>query len=177
MSSKITAFLVARSHKRYSGPYRAFATVLGAALFIAGWPALVWLSGKILPGGLIPSPYHGGLAGLNFLIGIPWMLWAVAWQLWKGKGTPVPVVPTKHFLKNGPYRYVRNPMMLGHFLYTLGWAFLFNALGGYLFAALLITGLVLEIKLIEEKELERRFGGPYRAYKQDTPFILPRIKR
>ena len=53
------------------------------------------------------------LSALLFIVGIPWVVWAVLWQLWKGKGTPVPAVPTKNFLQSGPYHYCRNPMMLG----------------------------------------------------------------
>jgi protein-S-isoprenylcysteine O-methyltransferase Ste14 len=33
--------------------------------------------------------------------------------------------------------------------------------------------LILYLKLIEEKELEMRFGQEYLEYKKNTPFILP----
>jgi len=33
--------------------------------------------------------------------------------------------------------------------------------------------LIAYIKLIEEKELELRFGQEYLDYKNDTPFIIP----
>jgi protein-S-isoprenylcysteine O-methyltransferase Ste14 len=33
--------------------------------------------------------------------------------------------------------------------------------------------LIAYIKLIEEKELELRFGKEYLDYKKDTPFIIP----
>ena len=36
--------------------------------------------------------------------------------------------------------------------------------------------LVLEIKFIEEKELEQRFGDVYRAYKKKTPFFIPKFR-
>jgi len=31
------------------------------------------------------------------------------------------------------------------------------------------------IKLVEEKELEARFGEEYREYKRKTPFLIPKI--
>jgi protein-S-isoprenylcysteine O-methyltransferase Ste14 len=34
--------------------------------------------------------------------------------------------------------------------------------------------LVIEVKLDEEPELERRFGGPYREYKARVPMFVPR---
>ena len=38
------------------------------------------------------------------------------------------------------------------------------------------TILLLYVKFIEEKELEARFGVEYKAYKRETPFILPRLR-
>ncbi len=111
------------------------------------------------------------------MAGIPWVIWAVSWQLWKGKGTPVPLIPTKNFLQSGPYRYCRNPMMLGFFLYLSGWAALFNRAGSWIAAAVLVALLILEIKRIEEKELEERFGDAYREYKKETPFFFPKLLR
>jgi protein-S-isoprenylcysteine O-methyltransferase Ste14 len=152
------------------------AAALGATLFIAGWPALVWIAGFGGQEAVFPE-LAAVLLGASFLAaGIPWVAWAVFWQLTKGKGTPVPVVPTKEFLPSGPYRYCRNPMMLGFFLYLAGWAALFNRTGSWVAAALLMVLLVLEIKLIEEKELEQRFGDIYREYKKKTPFFIPKFR-
>ena len=120
MFNKLIGYLVARAGREYSAGYRAVATVLGATLFIAGWPALAWVIGLGGQGDVFPSSSAGLLSALFFVAGIPWVGWAVFWQLFKGKGTPVPVVPTKEFLPTGPYRYCRNPMMLGFFLYFRG---------------------------------------------------------
>jgi hypothetical protein len=37
--------------------------------------------------------------------------------------------------------------------------------------------LLLYVKLLEEKELEARFGEEYVEYKRKTPFLLPRLRR
>lgn len=173
---KVIEFLVSRAEKQYSPAARAVATALGGAFFIAGWPALIFWAGKLLGGtaGLLPCGWSRALAVFCFVFGVPWMGWAVFWQLSRGKGTPVPVVPTKNFLPTGPYRYVRNPMILGFLFYLLGWAFLFNQAGTFVCGALIALFFILEIKLIEEKELERRFGDAYREYRKKTPFFLPR---
>jgi protein-S-isoprenylcysteine O-methyltransferase Ste14 len=169
-------YLVARAGREYSAGYQAVATALGATLFLVGWPALIWVFGLGIDEPFFPSLAAGLLSALFFVTGIPWVIWAVLWQLWKGKGTPVPMVPTKEFLPSGPYKYCRNPMMLGFFLYLSGWAALFNRIGSWTAAAILIGVLLLEIKLIEEKELEERFGGAYREYKKRTPFFVPRFR-
>ena len=156
---------------------RILTTLAGATFFVAGWPALVFLSGKFFyKTSLLNHQASVAASIVCFILGVPWMLSAVFWQLVRGKGTPVPVVPPKEFLQNGPYRYVRNPMILGFFLYVLGWAFLFNKIGSFLAAAVIIVLLLAEIKIIEEAELERRFGNAYREYKNQTPFIFPKLR-
>ena len=170
-------FLVARAGKEYSVGYRAVATLLGASLFLAGWPALVWVCGLWGNNAVFQDEASIILSALLFIVGIPWVVWAVLWQLWKGKGTPVPAVPTKNFLQSGPYHYCRNPMMLGFFLYLSGWAAVFNRTGSWIAVVVLVILLILEIKFIEEKELQERFGDAYREYKKETPFFLPKLKR
>ncbi|MFH1800947.1 MAG: isoprenylcysteine carboxylmethyltransferase family protein [Candidatus Omnitrophota bacterium] len=176
MFNKLIQYLVARAGKEYSAGYRAVAAALGATLFLAGWPALVWVFGLGEKEAVFPPPAPVFLSALFFVAGIPWVGWAVLWQLWKGKGTPVPIVPTQEFLPSGPYRYCRNPMMLGFFLYLAGWTSLFNRAGSWAAALVLMVLLVLEIKFIEEKELEQRFGDVYRAYKKKTPFFIPKFR-
>jgi protein-S-isoprenylcysteine O-methyltransferase Ste14 len=176
MFNNLIKFLVARAGKEYSVAYRAVAAALGATLFIAGWPALVWVFGRGGNEAVFPDLAAVLLSALFFVTGIPWVGWAVFWQLSKGKGTPVPMVPTKEFLSTGPYRYCRNPMMLGFFLFLSGWAALFNRTGSWSAAAILMVFLVLEIKLIEEKELAERFGEAYREYKKRTPFVIPKFR-
>lgn len=112
----IVEFLVRMSKKEHSVPERTLATLLGATLFLAGIPALVFWIGRVSMSQPISPVLPAHLvSGICFVLGLPWLAWAIFWQLIKGKGTPVPVVPTKHFLQDGPYRFVRNPMMLGFF--------------------------------------------------------------
>jgi len=170
-------FLVRQSAKEHSVLVRTITTLIGAALFVAGIPALVFWSGKFLYKTSILNHQVSYVVSIFcFILAFPWALSAVFWQLVHGKGTPVPIVPTKHFLRNGPYRYVRNPMMLGFFLYLLGWAFLCNKGGAFLATAVVIVLLLIEIKVIEEPELEKRFGDAYREYKKEIPFIFPKLR-
>ncbi|HNX68810.1 MAG TPA: isoprenylcysteine carboxylmethyltransferase family protein [Candidatus Omnitrophota bacterium] len=176
MFDKLVRYLVERAGKEYSAKYRTVATILGAALFLAGWPFLVGFIGGLFPGAVFSDAAINVISMALFVLGVPWLVWAVVWQLWKGQGTPVPAVPTKKFLQSGPYRYCRHPMMLGFFLYLAGWAVRFNQAGACLGALVLLALLVAEIKLIEEKELEARFGDAYRQYKKETPFFIPKLK-
>ena len=174
LTNHLIEFIVRRSAKEHSILVRTI-TLLGAMLFVAAIPAIVFWSGKLLyKASILPHQVSQMASIVCFIISFPWVLSAVFLQLFRGKGTPVPIVPTKHFLQNGPYRYVRNPMILGFFLYLLGWAFLFNKGGAFLAVAVIIALLLIEIKFIEEPELEKRFGDSYRKYRKETPFMFPK---
>ncbi len=115
------------------------------------------------------------LAMLIGVIGFLFALWAVQVQFSVGRGTPAPIMATQKLIIQKPYSYCRNPMTFGTILFYLGitiWIGSFSAIG----LTLLFTVLLLAYnKLIEEKELEERFGSEYLEYKQSTPFLIPRL--
>jgi protein-S-isoprenylcysteine O-methyltransferase Ste14 len=57
----------------------------------------------------------------------------------------------------------------------LGVAILFRSIGAVILVLLFAIGLLIYIKRVEEKEMEIRFGQEYLAYKQQTPFLIPRF--
>ena len=69
---------------------------------------------------------------------------------------------------------VRHPYSLGHLCELLGWTLGTGLLVLYALAIFaVVTGAVMITS--EERELESRFGQPYRDYKQRVPAILPRL--
>lgn len=177
MVSGLIEFLVKQSKMEHSVPVRILAMLFGLALFIFAIPAFIlWLGTIFNLGPMLPVSLAHTISLVCFIIGLPWMLSAVFWQLFAGKGTPVPLIPTKYFLQNGPYKYVRNPMIMGFFLYILGWAFLANSWLALVAAALVQALLFMEIKFIEEPELTKRFGIAYLEYKKEIPFMFPCFK-
>ncbi len=179
MFNRLIRFLAGQGDKQFGVVARAVVAILGAAVFVVLFPVLVTVSGTlgVLKTRLLPEIISVVLMGLCFGFGTPWMVWSVFWQLTQSGGTPVPTMPPRQFLPTGPYRYTRNPMMLGFWGYLLGWVFLSNRLGALLAALAIIGFFWAELKLIEEKELELRFGDAYRAYKKQTPFLFPRLKK
>jgi protein-S-isoprenylcysteine O-methyltransferase Ste14 len=106
-----------------------------------------------------------------------WLLgmWSVHSQFTIGRGTPVPLMATQTLIVGPPYTYCRNPMALGAFGMYLGTAALFRSIGAAILV-LLFAGLLLTyIKGVEEKEMELRFGSEYLAYRERTPFLIPRF--
>lgn len=103
-------------------------------------------------------------------------LWSVA-QFVRAKGTPIPLDPPPRLVEEGPYRYVRNPMLAGVFIMMLGLGLMLRswALTAF-FTPLFILSALIEFKLIEEPELERRLGDAYRQYRARTPMLIPRLR-
>jgi protein-S-isoprenylcysteine O-methyltransferase Ste14 len=115
------------------------------------------------------------LGGLLVVVGFALGFWAIVAQLDRGRGTPLPVMPTQELLTDGPFRYCRNPMTLGTILAYLGIAVAVGTTAGTAFVLALASLLIIYLKRLEEGELTERFGEPYLAYKRDVPFIIPRL--
>ncbi|MBI4004438.1 MAG: isoprenylcysteine carboxylmethyltransferase family protein [Candidatus Omnitrophica bacterium] len=94
-----------------------------------------------------------------------------------GQGTPAPFDPPTQFVASGPYRYVRNPMMLGMFLILGGEVALYQSRAVWIYTLVLMAGAYSFVRFWEEPELERRFGEAYREYKRRVPRWIPRPPR
>ncbi len=126
-----------------------------------------------------PRPWRWGLwqvVGIWLIAnGVGLAAWCVNLFNVQGQGTPLPFDPPKQFVAAGPYRFVRNPMMLGAFLVIVGEAAMFQScvLACYL---LILMGLAhLVVRSLEEPQLIRRFGQPYREYQHRVPRWIPRL--
>jgi protein-S-isoprenylcysteine O-methyltransferase Ste14 len=115
---------------------------------------------------------------LGWLLILPsWLLalWSVASQFDVGRGTPVPLMATQKLVVQPPYTFCRNPMALGAIGMYLGVAILFRSIGAVILVLLSAGLLLVYIRRVEEEEMEIRFGQDYLAYKQRTPFLIPRF--
>jgi protein-S-isoprenylcysteine O-methyltransferase Ste14 len=111
-----------------------------------------------------------------FLVGL-FVSGLSAWLFFTfGQGSPAPWDPPKRFVLMGPYRYVRNPMMLGGCFMILGEAIFLASLLIIGYLAVLMPLAHLYIVLHEEKEMAQRFGHPYLAYKQHVPRWRPKFR-
>jgi len=64
-------------------------------------------------------------------------------------------------------------MTLGTIIAYSGVAILVGSYTALLVVVIFSLMLLVYLKLIEEKELEMRFGQEYLEYKKNTPFLLP----
>lgn len=117
------------------------------------------------------------LVGLAFLsMGL--LLFVASLRLFatEGRGTLAPWDPPRELVLRGPYRFVRNPMISGVIFILFGEAFALRSLPHGLWAAAFLMLNLLYIPLMEEPQLERRFGEPYRAYRRHVRRFLPRLR-
>jgi protein-S-isoprenylcysteine O-methyltransferase Ste14 len=117
------------------------------------------------------------LGGLLSVLGFSLAFRSIDAQQTRGRGTPLPVMPTRELLTEGPFRYCRNPMTLGAILAYLGMAVAARTIAGTGLVLSLAASLLVYLKRLEEGELAERFGEAYLAYKRETPFIIPQLPR
>jgi protein-S-isoprenylcysteine O-methyltransferase Ste14 len=115
------------------------------------------------------------IGGILIIIGLTLSLRTVYVQIKRGLGTPIPMLPPEKLLMNGPYRYCRNPMALGGYIYYFGISCFDRSLSSFFIVILFVIILSIIIKIGEEPELEKRFGQAYTEYKRETPFMIPKI--
>ncbi len=93
----------------------------------------------------------------------------------EGKGTLAPWDPPPAFVLHGPYRFVRNPMISGVILILFGEAMILLSPHHCVWAACFLALNLAYIPLVEEPQLERRFGERYRQYRRHVRRFMPRF--
>jgi len=78
-------------------------------------------------------------------------------------------------MASGPYRFVRNPLYLGTWFFSLGVSILMPPSGAIFF---LVATVFFYIRLIlgEEEYLAAQIGEPYLEYRRRVPRILPSLR-
>jgi protein-S-isoprenylcysteine O-methyltransferase Ste14 len=156
---------------------RLFALVIGALIFPISIPAILVMLLPQVDKRIGIGSFYVGYG--NIIIGVVAIImggflafWTIIVQIKLASGTPFPMLPTKKLLIIGPFKYCRNPMTLGTVIAYSGVAILIGSYTSLLVVVIFSLMLLVYLKLIEEKELEMRFGQEYLEYKKNTPFIL-----
>lgn len=108
-------------------------------------------------------------------VGVSVAVWTSRLFITVGEGTPAPWDPPTRLVVKGPYRYVRNPMILAVFAMLLAEALLFGSWPVAYWLIVFAAGNMIYFPLFEEPGLEKRFGEDYRRYKANVPRWLPRL--
>lgn len=124
---------------------------------------------------------------LGFLLlcsGFILLVWSYTLIIRIGKGYTIEffgksLLPvTKKLVTEGPYSQIRHPVALGYLSILLGIALTKNTLSGVLILfPLMVVLSVLYLVFFEERFLDKRFKEEFKAYKRNTKFLIPLIKR
>ena len=162
---------------------RALLTPVGI-LFFSGLLFLIVVGSERTDKALDLSPLFPGAPGMAIggaFLAAGLVLWAWCVECFGragGGGTPVPFNPPHELVTAGPYAWVRNPMLTGVFFSLFGFGFLVHSMSMvFLWTPVFVAVNLIELRMVEEPELERRFGTSYRDYKQRVPMFLPRPSR
>lgn len=117
----------------------------------------------------------GAGAGL-LCVGIAVLATTVSLFWRRGRGTLAPWDPPRRFVIEGPYRYVRNPMISGVIAVIVGEACLLRSLPLTEWAVLFAVINAAYIPLLEEPMLAARFGEPYTRYTRQVRRFVPRVR-
>ena len=126
--------------------------------------------------GLAPLPWKSVFLVLGILLAIPGLYFLVVSNKSLralGSGTNAFIL-TKHIVEIDIYKYTRNPMSLGYYLFALAVGFISGSTLLTLYALLgLIPAHIFFLRFFEELELELRLGESYKEYRQKTAFLFP----
>jgi protein-S-isoprenylcysteine O-methyltransferase Ste14 len=94
----------------------------------------------------------------------------------RGRGTLAPWDPPRELVVSGPYRYVRNPMISGVVFILFAESLLLLSTPHAWWAMTFLGANAVYIPLMEESQLEARFGESYREYKRHVGRLIPRLR-
>ena len=113
------------------------------------------------------------------LWGLPLLVWGYLqyrlvgkYRLVLGGGGPGLDTPPDNIVAQGPYRFLRNPMYLGHLIFMAGLTIGFHSWAAALLLLVHIPWFHARV-LKDEVYLEQRFGAPYLEYKSRVKRWIP----
>jgi hypothetical protein len=111
--------------------------------------------------------------------GLPLLAWGYlqyrlvgGYRLKLGGGGPGLDTPPDRIVAEGPYRFLRNPMYLGHLIFMVGLAISFHSWAALILLLVHIPWFHARV-LKDEAHLEERFGAPYLEYKTRVKRWIP----
>lgn len=138
--------------------------------FIA-WPLLLFVTEALV---------QNGMPELN-LWAAPLLAWGYLQYRWvgtyrtrEGGGGPGLANPPDRIVAVGPYRWVRNPMYLGHLIFFAGLAGVLQSWIGAAVLALHVVWFHQRVRT-DERHLAERFGDSYRDYCRRVKRWIPGV--
>jgi len=171
--------LIARDRQRGTGTGRDRGTrglnILLIVVAILAADALNAAVGKHSPLRIDRAGPYGWpfIAGLVIIwLGLVIRAWAVV-VLGRSFRTTVEVDAAQPVVSRGPYRWVRHPSYTGLLLIAAGYGLALDTWPGLAICLVLPVAALLRRIQVEEAELTRVLGDPYRDYRDHTKRLIP----
>lgn len=154
---------------------------VGSALFFVIAPGSVvvlvpwWISRWRIETPFFGMPIFRFGGGILIALGIVGLLDSFVRFAIQGVGTPAPVLPTRHLVVTGLYRYVRNPMYVAVVSAIFGQGFLLGNVAVLGYGAVVWLLVHLFVLLYEEPTLKASFGIEYTRFCTEVPRWIPRF--
>jgi len=120
-----------------------------------------------------PIHYAGAAIGIA---GVLFAIYSAIVLVLTGPSVSAPYEAGGAFSISGPYRYMRNPLMLGIVITLWGEALYFERLSLLLYAFLFSWAAHAWVVFVEEPALRRVLKRTYTEYHKAVPRWLPRLK-
>lgn len=153
------------------------ALVLPGTVLVLVPALIVWLTrGTVLEAqpAAVDDPRFW-LAAIAGGTGLFLAVWTARLFATAGEGTPAPWDPPRKLVVRGPYRHVRNPMITAVLLILAAEALLLRSWALAAWLLVFFGANAIYFPWREEKELDKRFGEPYRRYQANVPRWIPRL--
>ena len=156
--------------------------ILGSFVFLLLAPGIVmglvpwWISHWQMQPPLLGFFGFRIIGVLLIAAGVPMLLDSFARFAIQGLGTPAPVLPTRHLVVTGFYRYVRNPMYVGVSATVFGQGLFFGDARLLIYGFFVCLAFYLFVLGYEEPKLKRTFGEEYLEFCRNVPRWIPRFK-
>ena len=108
--------------------------------------------------------------------GLVLMITSIVLMIRIAQSTVMPWDPSKNLVVKGPYRHLRNPMILGVIILLIGEALILSSIGVALLGVVSFFLNTLYFIHFEEPKLKAQFGDEYRQYQANVPRWLPRVR-
>lgn len=152
-------------------------TVVIWSVFLAIIPAAIgWLELHL---GLLPYRFDSTVtrfpAMVLFALAGSVGIWSGLTMAVTGRGTPVPMDCPNDLVIAGPYRFVRNPMVIAGLTQGIAVGVCMGSVPVILYSLLGAPVWISVVQPWEERDLVMRFGTPYEHYRRHVKCWLPRL--
>ena len=162
-------------------PNTQLAERVGGVLFVGaivggGLAPLLQRRAVLVPLATLDGPISHAIGMACMIAGVVGTVWA---QFSMGESWRVGVDPTAHtaLVARGPFRWVRNPIYTNMLLASVGLTLMVPNIVALVTLVVMLVGLELQVRWVEEPYLLRTHGDDYRGYAAATGRFLPGVGR